>query len=193
MSPAPPLPEAGHLPRAEDFQDFGMSAAEAYRRFTFHGRRFQGIRNIGGISDKGIIATVAPSAPSSCLAGDPSGQWLIDPVALDCGLQMALLWGRTYLDITPLPSSFREIWLYRPFHTVETLQCYYEVLREFGRQTVYANIYYFDQEGRLQGLIKEFESTGSKALNRLAGSHLLDRDLSNSNQEKVEDNGGSGL
>jgi len=165
------------LPPAADFQDFGLSAAEAYRRFTFHGPRFQGIRSIRGISEKGMITTVAPASPQSCLAGAPSGQWIIDPVALDCGLQLALLWGRTYLDITPLPSSFKEIWLYQPFNTAEVLHCYYEVLREFGHQTVYANIYYFDQDGRLRGIIKEFESTGSKALNRLAGSHLRGENL----------------
>ena len=62
------------------------------------------------------------------------------------------------------------------------MHCYYEVLREFGRQTVYANIYYFDQDGRLRGIIKEFESTGSKALNRLAGSHLRGEDLSSHNK-----------
>ncbi|MGP8050898.1 MAG: SDR family NAD(P)-dependent oxidoreductase [Desulfobaccales bacterium] len=178
MSPGPISPEAHHLPSAEEFQDFGIAAAEAYRRFTFHGPRFQGIRSILGISEKGMLATVAPSSPQSCLAGNPSGPWLIDPVAIDCGLQMALLWGRTYLDITPLPSSFKEIWLYEHFHTADTLTCYYEVLKKFGGQTVYANIYYFDQEGSLRGIIKEFESTGSKELNRLAGSHLREGDLS---------------
>lgn len=192
MSPGPILPEAHRLPSAEEFQDFGLTAAEAYRRFTFHGPRFQGIRRILGISETGMITTVAPSSPQSCLAGGPYGPWLIDPVAIDCGLQMALLWGRTYLDITPLPSSFKEIWLYQPFHTAETLTCYYEVLKEFGRQTVYANIYFFDQGGSLRGIIKEFESTGSKALNRLAGSHLLEGDLSLTNKQ-VELNGRQGL
>jgi acyl transferase domain-containing protein/NAD(P)H-dependent flavin oxidoreductase YrpB (nitropropane dioxygenase family)/NAD(P)-dependent dehydrogenase (short-subunit alcohol dehydrogenase family) len=182
MSRKAPLPEPYRLPVEADFQDFGLSAAAAYRKYTFHGPRFQGIRSIRGISEKGMIATVAPSMPISCLAGEPLGQWIIDPVALDCGLQLALLWGRTYLDITPLPSSFKEIWLYQPFNAVEVLHCYYEVLREFGRQTVYANIYFFDPDGRLFGIIKEFESTGSKALNRLAGSHLGREDLSSHNK-----------
>jgi acyl transferase domain-containing protein/NAD(P)H-dependent flavin oxidoreductase YrpB (nitropropane dioxygenase family)/NAD(P)-dependent dehydrogenase (short-subunit alcohol dehydrogenase family) len=177
MSRRLPLPEAFQAPLPGDLQDFGLSASEAYRRFTFHGPRFQGIRSIQGISENGMWTTIAPTSPQSCLAGEPAGQWIIDPVALDCGLQLALLWGRTYLDITPLPSSFKEIRLYQPFQAGEVLQCYYEVLREFGRQTVYANIYYFDLSGRLWGIVKEFESTGSKALNRLAGSHLREKDL----------------
>jgi acyl transferase domain-containing protein/NAD(P)H-dependent flavin oxidoreductase YrpB (nitropropane dioxygenase family)/NAD(P)-dependent dehydrogenase (short-subunit alcohol dehydrogenase family) len=177
VSRTPPLPEPYRLPPESDFQDYGLSAAEAYRRFTFHGPRFQHIQSIRGISEKGMITTVTPSTPRSCLAGSPAGQWIIDPVVLDCGLQLALLWGRAYLDITPLPSSFKEIWLYQPFGADETLHCYYEVLREFGRTTVFANIYFFDQAGHLRALIKDFESTGSKALNRLAGSHLREEGL----------------
>jgi hypothetical protein len=178
VSRQPLRPEAHRLPPATEFQDFGLSAAEAYQRFTFHGPRFQHIQSIRGISEKGMLTTVRPSSPGSCLADTPLGQWLIDPVALDCGLQLALLWGRAYLDITPLPSSFKEIWIYQPLAGAETLDCFYEVLREFGHSTVHANIYFFDEAGRLRVLIKDFESTGSKALNRLAGSHLREECLS---------------
>jgi acyl transferase domain-containing protein/NAD(P)H-dependent flavin oxidoreductase YrpB (nitropropane dioxygenase family)/NAD(P)-dependent dehydrogenase (short-subunit alcohol dehydrogenase family) len=178
MSRKPFLPEPYRLPPESDFQDFGLSAAEAYRRFTFHGPCFQNIQSIRGISEKGIITTMISSTPQSCLADSPSSQWIIDPVVLDCGLQLGLFWQRTYLDITPLPSNFTEIWIYQPFYAAGTLQCFYEVLREFSHTTVTANIYFCDQEGHLLALIKGFESTGSKALNRLAGSHLREEDLS---------------
>jgi NAD(P)-dependent dehydrogenase (short-subunit alcohol dehydrogenase family) len=177
MSQKPPLPEPYRLPPESDFQNFGLSAAEAYRRLTFHGPRFQNIQSIRGISEKGIITTMTSSTPQSCLAHSPSGQWIIDPVVLDCGLQLGLFWQRTYLDITPLPSNFTEIWIYQPIYAAGTLHCFYEVLREFGHTTVTANIYFLDQEGQLRLLIKGFESTGSKALNRLAGSHLREEDL----------------
>ena len=91
---------------------------------------------------------------------------------MDCGLQLGLLWWRTHLDVTPLPTSFQEIWLYQPLHLAPALRCYYEVLRMIGQQTMYANIYYWGPDNQLLALIKGFESTGSKALNRLAGSHL---------------------
>jgi NAD(P)-dependent dehydrogenase (short-subunit alcohol dehydrogenase family) len=173
LSQSPQLPEKYHLPLAGDFQPFGLSVIQAYNSLTFHGPIFQGIHSIQGISDKGMLATLAPSAPQSCLAGKPAGQWLIDPIVMDCGLQLGLLWWRTYLDVTPLPTSFEEIRLFQPFHTVERLRCYYEVLSLVGQQTMYANIYFFSRDGQLLGLVKGFESTGSKALNRLAGSHLL--------------------
>jgi hypothetical protein len=178
MSQAPPLPEPYRLPPESAFQDFGLSAAEAYRRMTFHGPLFQNIQSIRGISEKGIISTVVPSTPRSCLAGAPTGEWLLDPVMVDCSLQMGLLWQRTYLDITALPSHVKEIWIYQPIHTAGPLSCFYEVIKEFNQTTVIANIYFLDQEGRLRVLLKEFESTGSKALNRLAGSHLREPELS---------------
>jgi acyl transferase domain-containing protein/NAD(P)H-dependent flavin oxidoreductase YrpB (nitropropane dioxygenase family)/NAD(P)-dependent dehydrogenase (short-subunit alcohol dehydrogenase family)/acyl carrier protein len=166
-------PEPYRLPPISEFQDFGLSAAEAYRRLTFHGPLFQNIQSIRGISEKGILTTIIPSEPQSCLADSLPGQWLIDPVVLDCGLQLGLFWQRTYFDITPLPSNFSEIWIYQPLYAGGPLECFYEVLREFGRTTVTANIYFLDQDSQLRLLIKGFESTGSKALNRLAGSHLL--------------------
>jgi len=176
MSQTPPLPEPYRLPPESNFQNFGLSMAEAYRRFGFHGPRFQNIKSVRGISEKGILTTVSPSTPQSCLADSPTGQWIIDPVALDCGLQCALLWQRTFFDITPLPSNFPEIWIYQPLYGGGTLDCFYEVLREFTHISVTANIYFFDQKGQLRLLIREFESTGSKALNRMAGSHLLEED-----------------
>jgi NAD(P)-dependent dehydrogenase (short-subunit alcohol dehydrogenase family) len=178
MSQTPPVPEPYRLPPGSTFQDFGLSTAEAYRRMTFHGPLFQNIQSIQGINEKGILTTVTPSAPQSCLAGSSAGPWVLDPVMVDCGLQMGLLWQRTYLDITALPSHVKEIWIYQPIHTAGPLSCFYEVLKEFNNTTVIANIYFLDQEGHLRVLFKEFESTGSKALNRLAGSHLRAQDLS---------------
>jgi acyl transferase domain-containing protein/NAD(P)H-dependent flavin oxidoreductase YrpB (nitropropane dioxygenase family)/NAD(P)-dependent dehydrogenase (short-subunit alcohol dehydrogenase family) len=163
------------LPPAGDFQSFGLSTAEAYSRMTFHGPLFQGIQSIQGISEKGMLAILAPSSPRSCLAREPAGQWLLDPIVVDCGLQLGLLWWRTYLDVTPLPSSFEEIWLFQPRHAAGRLRCFYEVQEVIGQQTMYANIYFCNQDNQLLSLIKRFESTGSKALNRLAGSHLLEQ------------------
>jgi NAD(P)-dependent dehydrogenase (short-subunit alcohol dehydrogenase family) len=176
LSKSPRLPEKHRLPQQGDFRPFALSVTQAYNSLTFHGPLFQGIQSIQGISDQGMLATLAPSSPQSCLAGKPAGQWLIDPIVMDCGLQLGLLWWRTYLDVTPLPTSFAEIWLFQAFHTVERLRCYYEVLSITGQQTMSANIYFCSQDGQLLGLVKGFESTGSKALNRLAGSHLLLRD-----------------
>ena len=94
----------------------------------------------------------------------------MDPVVLDGGLQLALLWARNYLDITVLPSSFRAVRIFRPFHSASTIRCHLRVLEVFGEQTVHYNIYFRDPEGFLLGMIERVEATGSRALNRLTGS-----------------------
>ena len=150
---------------------FWMSEEEAYKKLLFHGPRFQCIKNIEGISKQGILATLVPSLPGKCLASETAGHWLIDPIVLDGGLQLVLIWTRTYLDMTALPSSFKAVRIFKPFHLCPLIRCYVEVLEETGNQNVYSNLFFMDQEGHLLGMIEGLESTGNKALNRLAGTH----------------------
>ncbi len=161
------------LPTNDGMKAFAISARDAYRELLFHGPQFQCIQSIDGISEQGMLVTLLPSSPRECLADQPLGQWLIDPIVTDSGPQLALLWARTYLDITPLPSRFKEVRIFKPFHSSPLIRCYFQVLREFGKHSVYADVFYVDHEGYLLGMIKGLESTGSKSLNRLAGSHLL--------------------
>jgi len=169
LTRSPMSQEPPPQPPSAEWQPFGWSVAEAYDTITFHGPRFQGITAIEGINDGGMAAILAPSDPGRCLAGAPPGQWLIDPVVVDCGLQLVLLWGRTHLDITLLPSRFRGVWIYRPLSSVPEIRARFQVERVVGHQTVYSYIYFFSPEGELLGWIDEVESTGSAALNRLAG------------------------
>jgi hypothetical protein len=166
------------LPTNDGMKAFASSAEEAYRSLLFHGPRFQCIQSIDGISEQGMVVTLLPSTPRECVANEPLGQWLIDPIVMDSGPQLALLWARTYFDITPLPSRFQEVRIFKPFHSSSLIRCYFQVLREFGKQSVSANVFYVDQEGDLLGMIEGLESTGNKSLNRLAGSHLLSAHVS---------------
>jgi NAD(P)-dependent dehydrogenase (short-subunit alcohol dehydrogenase family) len=167
-----PVPKHYEIHTNGGMDPFWTSAGGAYEKWLFHGSKFQCIQHIHGISKKGMIATMRPSLPGECLAGEAPGKWLIDPIVIDGGLQLALLWARNYLDITTLPSSFEEVHIFRPFHLSSTIQCHLEVIEKFGKQSTYSNIYYTDQEYTLLAMIKGYEATGSKGLNRLAGSHL---------------------
>jgi NAD(P)-dependent dehydrogenase (short-subunit alcohol dehydrogenase family) len=168
-----PFPPQQEMPTDTGMDPFWTSPEGAYEKWLFHGPQFQCIQSIEGISKQGMLATLLPSLPRECLANESPGHWLIDPIVLDGGLQLALLWARNYLDITILPSSFKAVHLFKPFHCSSSIRCYFQVLEEFGKQSVYSNVFYMDQEGHLLGMIEGFESTGSKELNRLAGSHLL--------------------
>jgi len=154
-----------------DLHPFWTSTQGAYDKWLFHGPIFQCIQSIQGISKQAMVATLIPSSPSDCLATQAPTHWLMDPVVLDGGLQLALLWARNYLGITVLPSSFKAVHIFRPFHLSSIIRCHLQVLEESGKHTVYYNIYFMDTEGLLLGMIERVEATGSSALNRLPESH----------------------
>ncbi len=150
---------------------FPMSVEEAYEKWLFHGPLFAGIVELEGIGDNGIIARIAPSLPQRCLAESPAGtRWLVDPVALDSGLQLVILWARTYLDSTPLPSRFT------CYHRLGDLsagqmRCEARIYNVApGRSTMHVDIMFYDAAGQCVGWLEDIEVACSKALNRLTHS-----------------------
>jgi hypothetical protein len=166
-------PQRYELPPNGGMDPFWTSAEGAYEKWLFHGPRFQCIKTIEGISETGMLSTLEPSSPQRCLANNASGDWLIDPIVIDSGPQLALLWARHYLDITPLPSHFQAVHIYKPLNSASSIRCHFQVLPPKAPQNVRANVFYVDPQGELLAMIEGLESVGNKALNRLAGSHLL--------------------
>jgi hypothetical protein len=162
----PEPPPYALLPRS-NMQPFPMSVDKAYCHWLFHGPCFQCISEIEGISDQGIIATVVPSSPQHCLVSPAADQWLIDPIVIDSGPQLAILWTRTYKDMTALPSSFQS---YRRYGSLSgsVVRCYFQVLPGLEDHTLRANVFYVGADDRLLGCLEGLECTCSKALNRLA-------------------------
>jgi len=171
LSAALPEPPQYELPLRSSMHEFPMTMSEAYRQWLFHGPRFQCISEIEGIDNQGVITSVLPSSPQHCLANSSADQWLIDPIVIDSGPQLAILWGRAYKDMTALPSSFQS---YRRFDSLSgsTLRCYFQVLPGSEGHALRANVFYVGSNGRLVGLLEELECTCSKSLNRLAGFRL---------------------
>ncbi|MBE0501713.1 MAG: SDR family NAD(P)-dependent oxidoreductase, partial [Desulfuromonadales bacterium] len=59
----------------------------------FHGRDFQGIREVVGCGDDGIAAIVRPAPlPVEWISQPLRNAWLADPLALDSSFQMMILW-----------------------------------------------------------------------------------------------------
>ncbi len=155
----------------ENLKPFPMSVEKAYDKWLFHGPLYQGISKIEGFDDQGMTAILVPSSPQQCLQEAPDGQWLIDPVIFDSGLQMFILWTRARLDVTPLPSRLQR---YRRFGSLSgsKVHCRLHVSEKSQGNIFYINIYFVGPDGRLLGLLEDFEGAGSKALNRLAGRHF---------------------
>ncbi|HET6372307.1 MAG TPA: polyketide synthase dehydratase domain-containing protein, partial [Candidatus Polarisedimenticolia bacterium] len=166
--PVPPVHETAFGP---DLRPYPLSVEEFYRDLLFHGPIFQGIREIRGISPNGMLAILGSSKPGSCLRSDPGGRWLIDPVVFDSGLQLALLWSRAHLDMTPLPAGYRA---YRRFGSIEDgkLRCEMRISSRPADQMFHIDVAFIAEDGRLLGLLEGMECPYSKALNRLAGGHL---------------------
>jgi hypothetical protein len=166
--PAPPLFKSPH---STQLGPFSTSVEEAYRRYLFQGAPLQSILSIEAISEEGIIGTLRPSSPQQIIDGAPDGDWLIDPVVLEGGFQLVIIWTRVYGDRTPLPSVFRS---YRRFGTLsgQATRCYVRSHFDSGGLAMHTDLYWVDSEARVLGVLKDAQSATTKALNRLAGSKL---------------------
>jgi len=150
-----------------DGRPMSMSIEEVYERLLFHGPLFAGIAEIEAIGRGGVIGRVLPSSPQRLLAEASDAAWLIDPVVVDSALQMGVVWVRTHLDMTPLPSRFSR------YHYVEQLgpgevPCQVRIRKYTGGSSVHADLVFFNAEGKVIGWMEDLEVTCSKALNRLA-------------------------
>jgi NAD(P)-dependent dehydrogenase (short-subunit alcohol dehydrogenase family) len=99
-------------PALDDLPPFGMAVADAYRDLLFHGPLFQGIEAVEGLDERGLRARLRPSDPGRCVAGAAGRDWLLDPILIDCALQLQVVWARLTWGVTLLPA---EIGAYRRY------------------------------------------------------------------------------
>ncbi|HLG73705.1 MAG TPA: SDR family NAD(P)-dependent oxidoreductase, partial [Chloroflexota bacterium] len=161
----PDAPAAwANLPR----DPFPMPVEAAYREWLFHGPLFQHVDAIEASGPQGMLSIVHASSPDVCLR-DASGAWLFDPVLMDAGFQLQVLWARQHWDVTLLPSS---VGSYRRFGSVPSGPIRHELrIRPESREpSCHADHYFYDSDGRLVLVMTDVEGTGSKALNRLASA-----------------------
>jgi len=87
--------------------------AETYGQWLFHGPALQGIDEVVGYSDHGIVAWLKSSKPGTLGLGGV--EWTTDPLAVDSALQLMLLWvGETH-GARALPCSIQSFKQYKPF------------------------------------------------------------------------------
>ncbi|RMF86544.1 MAG: hypothetical protein D6736_14865, partial [Nitrospinota bacterium] len=163
-----PSSPSGELESLSSLRPFPLTVDDAYRQWLFHGPCFQGISTIEGISEEGICAIVQPSSPAQGLFQNGQGHWVIDPVLLDCGFQLAILWERAYHDMTPLPNRFK---LYHRFGSPSgsPVRCSLRAWSREGGHNLLTDVYFQETTtGRVIGILEGMEFSCSQALNRLA-------------------------
>jgi NAD(P)-dependent dehydrogenase (short-subunit alcohol dehydrogenase family) len=145
-----------------------IDESEIYRQWLFHGPLFQGIHRIDHVGTDGIVAVLTSSSPLGWISDAIEERWLIDPLMLDGGLQLLILWSRQHLDMTTLPSRFRA---YRRFaiEPGKEVHCKVSIRPETGGQTIHADILFLNPGGGTIGILEDIEGSCTKALNRLVG------------------------
>jgi acyl transferase domain-containing protein/NAD(P)H-dependent flavin oxidoreductase YrpB (nitropropane dioxygenase family)/short-subunit dehydrogenase len=149
---------------------FPIPVGDACRQYLFHGPRFAHIVHIDGLTESGLLARIRPSSPASSLT-DGIGDWVIDPVVLDSGLQMVILWARHARDVTPLPSRFTRYLRCGPLRARDggPVRCELVASADADARLVRADLTFFDSDGTIVGVLEGLECTASRELNRLAG------------------------
>jgi hypothetical protein len=153
-------------------QPYAETVETAYDSYLFHGPVLQCINAIDGISQEGIMATVTPSLPREVLRWQPQGQWIMDPVVIDSGFQLAIVWARVLHGFTPLPSSFKAYHRYAPLDG-PFVRCYLQSQVDPQHVLMRTELFFVGPDGLLLARFEGAESTCSRALNRLAGRHAV--------------------
>ena len=125
-------------------------------------------RTSSGPTDALPSDIIRTSTPQECLAAPAGGAWLIDPIVIDCAIQLQLIWGRLHWDITGLPARFDSLRRFAPL-AGERIRCETRIRPSSASPRVLANHYLFATDGRLLAVLEGVELVGSKALNRVAG------------------------
>jgi hypothetical protein len=171
LADRPLVPPIYATPAVSGLPPFERDVSDAYRQWLFHGPLLQGIAEIHGLGPHGVEATLLPSPPERCMK-DGSGDWLIDPVVLDSGLQLFLLWARANVDKTPLPSRFTRLRRFAPIGA-GPVRCYLRVLETSRDPVFHIDVHFVGPDGRLLWSLEQMEGTCTKALNRLGGSWVV--------------------
>ncbi len=156
-----PLAAAGRMP---------FSVADAYREWLFHGPRFQHVTDVEVMAPDGARSWLRGSSPAESIAGAPAGEWLIDPVIVDCALQVNVLWARQHWDLTLLPSGLHRLRRFASLRRDGPIRHELRIDAATRAPIVVADHYLYAPDGRLLAVLHGMEGVGAKALNRLAGS-----------------------
>jgi NAD(P)-dependent dehydrogenase (short-subunit alcohol dehydrogenase family) len=158
--PAPPKFE---LPADLTAQPYAPGLEAVYRDILFHGPHFQSIRRITGISARGMVAEVRPAPPPSEWMSEPlRSSWLSDPVVVDGGLQLGVLWCHQELGAVALPSYGARYRQYQPFPPADVTTVL--EVRETGPQLMAADLTFLDSAGQVIAQMQRAEWTVDASL-----------------------------
>jgi hypothetical protein len=120
------------------------------------------------MDERGASAVLLPSDPRSCIRG-AEGAWLLDPVLVDCALQMQVIWARLNWDATLLPAMIGGFVSYASPAPDEPVRHELRLRPASVPPLCHCDHSFYGADGRLLAALTDVQGIGSKALNRLAG------------------------
>jgi NAD(P)-dependent dehydrogenase (short-subunit alcohol dehydrogenase family) len=153
-------------------EPFPLPVEDAYTSYLFHGPLFQGITAIEGMDERGASALLRPSDPRACvrdIAPDAHTGWLLDPVLIDCALQLQVLWGRLRWEVTLLPAQIDHYARFGPVPKRVHVVGHEMRVRPGGRPPIcIADHWFIGPDGAPVATLTGVQGVGTRALNRLA-------------------------
>ncbi|MCG8404126.1 MAG: SDR family oxidoreductase [Phycisphaerales bacterium] len=144
---------------------YERGAHRAYAEVLFHGEHFQGIERINGVSASGMTAEVQLGATPDQWMGDPlrSG-WLANPLAIDAGFQLAILWCHEEMGAVSLPSYLHRYRQYRAGFPADRLSVTLQVRTRDPHKMV-GDLIFQAPDGAVIARIEGYECTVDASLN----------------------------
>ena len=137
----------------------------AYAEVLFHGEHFHGIERINGISASGMTAEVRLGAmPDQWMADPLRSSWLTDPLALDTGFQLAILWCHEEMGAVSLPSYLHRYRQYRSGFPTGRISVALQV-RTHDSHKMVGDLTFQTPEGTVIARIEGYECTVDASLN----------------------------
>jgi hypothetical protein len=111
-----------------------------------------------------------PSAAGDGLPGAEGLAWLLDPILLDCALQLQVLWARLHWDVTLLPADIGRHRRLAPVAAAGAGPVRHELrIRSDSRAPLcHADHWFRAPDGTVLATLEDVVGVGSRALNRLA-------------------------
>jgi NAD(P)-dependent dehydrogenase (short-subunit alcohol dehydrogenase family) len=160
LPPAPsPRPAAASAP-------FGMTPQEVYDRVLFHGPDLQCLETVEACDARGVTARLRPApAPAEWVRRPQRQRWLADPLVLDGGFQMMVLWSVAKRGAPSLPCRVARYRQYARSFPADGARAVLEGVRDSDLLAV-ADLDFLDASGRLVARMEGCECAIDPALQR---------------------------
>jgi malonyl CoA-acyl carrier protein transacylase len=140
----------------------------------FHGKDLQGIKDITGCNNQGIVANVnAAPQPTAWMTKPIRSGWLTDPLIMDSAFQMMILWSIEDSGIPSLPTAIGSYRQFQRSYPKDNASIIIEV-NDKTEHRANAAIEFIDSKGELIALIDGYECVRDSSLQTAFKKNKLD-------------------